>query len=319
VSGERSGGRLDRCAEAGTGLRSAAWRSRSRPTSCSGGRARRGPQHPRPQARAERRGVAACPVDLIGSRTLLAAIVFTVVGIAAGWALSAGSGTTRTTTALIAPTRNAGPAFAASPVVRRRASSSWAAPVRRWPVRPDPLYIKLSLRAARDGIPAGVSPRHPHPLPASMRRAGNRRRRRMARLSATSPRMDAGGRGRRLPSYSRPTDARPRAARPTSLASGAAVHRPTATGLTRRIRCFFVGVLEPCASVDVLNESREPHHHAGVPLPPVGVGRMAAPTVRVRLVSLPKTINHFGALSTRGQLGHERPEHLRRTRTDGIR
>jgi hypothetical protein len=162
-------------------------------------------------------------VDLIGSRTLLAATVFTVVGIAAGWALPHHRG--------------------------------WA----------------------------------------------------------------AGGRGRRPPSYSRPTDARPRAARPTSLASGAAVHRPTATGLTRRIRCFFVGVLEPCASVDVLNESREPHHHAGVPLPPVGVGRMAAPTVRVRLVSLPKTINHFGTLATRGQLGHERPEHLRRTRTDGIR
>ena len=52
-------------------------------------------------------------VDLVGSRTLLAAVVFTGVGIAAGWALSAGSGTTRTTTALIAPTRNAGPAFAA--------------------------------------------------------------------------------------------------------------------------------------------------------------------------------------------------------------
>lgn len=52
-------------------------------------------------------------VDLIGSRTLLAAIVFTVVGVAVGWVFSAGAGTTRTTTALIAPTRNAGPAFAA--------------------------------------------------------------------------------------------------------------------------------------------------------------------------------------------------------------
>jgi BASS family bile acid:Na+ symporter len=52
-------------------------------------------------------------VNLIGSRTLLAAIVFTAVGIVVGWALSTGTGTTRTTTALIAPTRNAGPAFAA--------------------------------------------------------------------------------------------------------------------------------------------------------------------------------------------------------------
>jgi BASS family bile acid:Na+ symporter len=52
-------------------------------------------------------------VELIGSRTLLAAIVFTAVGVAVGWTLCAGSGTTRTTTALIAPTRNAGPAFAA--------------------------------------------------------------------------------------------------------------------------------------------------------------------------------------------------------------
>ena len=128
-----------------------------------------------------------------------------------------------------------------------------------------------------------------------------------------------GRRGRRPPSHSRPTDACPRIARPTSLTSGAAVHRPTATVLTRQIRCLVVGVLAPCVSADVLSESRESHHHAGIPLPPVGVGRMAAPTVRVRLVSLPKTIDHIGALSTRGQLGHERPEHLRRTRTDGIR
>jgi bile acid:Na+ symporter, BASS family len=53
-------------------------------------------------------------VDLIGSRTLLAAVVFTAVGAAIGWALSARTGpTTRTTTGLIAPTRNAGPVFAA--------------------------------------------------------------------------------------------------------------------------------------------------------------------------------------------------------------
>lgn len=102
-----------------------------------------------------------------------------------------------------------------------------------------------------------------------------------------------GQRGRRPPSHSRPTDACP--------------------------RTLLVGVLEPFVSADVLNEGRESHHHAGIPLPPVGVGRMAAPTVRVGLVSLPKTIDHIGALSTRGQLGHERPEHLRRTRTDGIR
>jgi BASS family bile acid:Na+ symporter len=52
-------------------------------------------------------------VDLIGSRVLLAAAVFTVVGVLAGWVLAGGAPTTRTTAALIAPTRNAGPAFAA--------------------------------------------------------------------------------------------------------------------------------------------------------------------------------------------------------------
>jgi bile acid:Na+ symporter, BASS family len=52
-------------------------------------------------------------VGLIGSRVLLAAVVFTVVGILVGWGLAAGTPTTRTTAALIAPTRNAGPAFAA--------------------------------------------------------------------------------------------------------------------------------------------------------------------------------------------------------------
>ncbi|GEL21086.1 hypothetical protein PSU4_00400 [Pseudonocardia sulfidoxydans NBRC 16205] len=52
-------------------------------------------------------------IDLLGSLTLLAAAVFTVVGIAVGFALSAGTKAVRTTTALIAPTRNAGPAFAA--------------------------------------------------------------------------------------------------------------------------------------------------------------------------------------------------------------
>jgi BASS family bile acid:Na+ symporter len=52
-------------------------------------------------------------VDLIGSRILLAAVVFTVVGILVGWGFATGGSMTRTTAALIAPTRNAGPAFAA--------------------------------------------------------------------------------------------------------------------------------------------------------------------------------------------------------------
>lgn len=52
-------------------------------------------------------------VDLMGSRVLLAAAVFTVAGALAGWALAGGPPATRTTAALIAPTRNAGPAFAA--------------------------------------------------------------------------------------------------------------------------------------------------------------------------------------------------------------
>jgi hypothetical protein len=40
-------------------------------------------------------------------------VVFTVVGILGGWGLATGGSTTRTTVTLIAPTRNAGPAFAA--------------------------------------------------------------------------------------------------------------------------------------------------------------------------------------------------------------
>ena len=114
----------------------------------------------------------------------------------------------------------------------------------------------------------------------------------------------------RKESLSRAQAAKRRPARPTSLTSGAAVHRPTAPSLTRRTRLLVLGVLQPCVSLDVPDEGREAHHRAGISFPPVGVGRMAAPTVLVRLVSLPKTIDHVGALSRRGQLGHERPEHL---------
>jgi BASS family bile acid:Na+ symporter len=52
-------------------------------------------------------------VDLIGSRTLLAAIVFAVFAIALGTFIALGSGKVRTTVGLLAPLRNAGPVFAA--------------------------------------------------------------------------------------------------------------------------------------------------------------------------------------------------------------
>ena len=52
-------------------------------------------------------------VSLLGSRTLLAAAVFTVVSAVAGGVLATGPGIRRTTLAGIAPLRNAGPAFAA--------------------------------------------------------------------------------------------------------------------------------------------------------------------------------------------------------------
>jgi len=52
-------------------------------------------------------------IDLIGSRTLLAGIVFTVAMIVIGYFLSLGDRGTRAATALIEPNANAGPAFAA--------------------------------------------------------------------------------------------------------------------------------------------------------------------------------------------------------------
>jgi BASS family bile acid:Na+ symporter len=52
-------------------------------------------------------------VGLIGSRTILAAATFTVLAGLAGLVMSSGPRRRRTTTALIAPMRNAGPVFAA--------------------------------------------------------------------------------------------------------------------------------------------------------------------------------------------------------------
>jgi bile acid:Na+ symporter, BASS family len=52
-------------------------------------------------------------VSLLGSRTLLAAGVFTVLAAVAGGLLASGSAVRRTTLGGIAPLRNAGPAFAA--------------------------------------------------------------------------------------------------------------------------------------------------------------------------------------------------------------
>jgi BASS family bile acid:Na+ symporter len=52
-------------------------------------------------------------VDLIGSRTLLAAIVFAALAIALGTFIALGSAKVRTTVGLMAPLRNAGPVFAA--------------------------------------------------------------------------------------------------------------------------------------------------------------------------------------------------------------
>jgi len=111
------------------------------------------------------------------------------------------------------------------------------------------------------------------------------------------------------------------AGRPGSRVSPPAprVLSPITAGLPRQVRRVPVGVLEPCVPVDVLNESRESHHRAGIPLPPVGVGRVAAPTVPVRLMALPQTIRHVRALPRRGQLRHECPEYLGRAGTNGAR
>jgi bile acid:Na+ symporter, BASS family len=55
-------------------------------------------------------------VSLLGSRTLLAAAVFTVLAAIAGGALATGPSIRRTTLAGIAPLRSAGPAFAAAAI-----------------------------------------------------------------------------------------------------------------------------------------------------------------------------------------------------------
>jgi len=52
-------------------------------------------------------------VDLIGSRTLLAALVFAIVALALGTFLAVGAIRVRTTVGLLAPMRNAGPVFVA--------------------------------------------------------------------------------------------------------------------------------------------------------------------------------------------------------------
>ncbi len=52
-------------------------------------------------------------VDLVGSRTLIAAVVATAVLIAAGYFVSAGAAPTRRATALVQPGSNSGPVFAA--------------------------------------------------------------------------------------------------------------------------------------------------------------------------------------------------------------
>ena len=93
----------------------------------------------------------------------------------------------------------------------------------------------------------------------------------------------------------------------------------TAAGLTRRIRLLVLRVLQPCVSLDVPDEGRETHDPAGIPLPPVGVGWVAAPTVPVWLMPLAKPINHVRGLPKRRQLGHECPEHLGRAGTNGAR
>jgi len=52
-------------------------------------------------------------IDLIGSRTLIAGIVFSVAVIIAGYFISQGGSGTRKATGLVMPGSNAGPAFAA--------------------------------------------------------------------------------------------------------------------------------------------------------------------------------------------------------------
>lgn len=52
-------------------------------------------------------------IDLIGSRTLIAGIVFAVAAIVAGYLISTGGRSTKADTAMIEPGSNSGPAIAA--------------------------------------------------------------------------------------------------------------------------------------------------------------------------------------------------------------
>ena len=128
------------------------------------------------------------------------------------------------------------------------------------------------------------------------------------------------GRGSWPPSPSGSTDACPWQARATGFASGAPVLLTgAAAGLARQIDRVVVGVLERRAPVEVLDQIREPHDRTGITLPPIGVRRMSAPTMPVRCMPLPKTIEHVGPMPTGCQLRHERPEYLSRTAAGGVR
>ena len=78
----------------------------------------------------------------------------------------------------------------------------------------------------------------------------------------------------------------------------------------RRLLAGRRGLLGSFLQGGARDQIREPQRRARIPFPPIGVCGMAAPTVPIGLVSLPKATEHVRPLRRPGELTHERSEHL---------
>lgn len=64
----------------------------------------------------------------------------------------------------------------------------------------------------------------------------------------------------------------------------------------------------PITHVEAFDQIRQPQDRAGIPLPAVSVGRVAAPAVPTGRMTLPKAIEHVRPLREQREFAHERPE-----------
>ena len=134
--------------------------------------------------------------------------------------------------------------------------------------------------------------------------------------AATSPRMGR-RRAKRPAALILQTDRRASSGRPaTSLASGAAVHRPTAAGLTRRIRYSSSGAPTVRVPRRPRRGSRDARPRRDT-APTGGRGQDGCTNRAGQARVLAEDDRPRRRPGERCQLGHERPEHFRRTRTTG--